>query len=52
MNDLQAKKVYDLIYKMNFEPQTVQHLFWDLIDRRAVDPEVLAELMNFNIGDD
>ena len=52
MNDLQAKKVYDLIYKMNFESQTVQHLFWDLIDRRAVDPEVLAELMNFNIGGD
>lgn len=52
MNERQAKKVYDLIYKMNFEPQTVQHIFWDLIDRRAVDPEVLVDIMNFNIKGD
>ena len=52
MNELQAKRVYDLIYRMNFEPQTIHYLFWDLIDREAVDPEVLAELMNFNIKGD
>ena len=52
MNELQAKKVYDLIYRMDFEPQTVIHLFWDLIDRKAINPEILAELMNFNIKGD
>ena len=52
MNELQEKKVYDLMYKLNLKPQTVNHLFWDLIDRKAVDPEILAELMNFNIKGD
>ena len=40
------------MYKLNLKPQTVNHLFWDLIDRKAVDPEILAELMNFNIKGD
>lgn len=52
MNEQQAKRVYDLTYRLNLKPETIQHIFWDLMDRGAINPEILAEIMNFNIKGD
>ena len=52
MNDLDKKMVYEHVFSKNLDCQTVDNLFWDLMNREAIDPEILAELMNFDVEGD